>query len=176
MRALVAGLLLLVACGSTTAEARRVPWRKGDRFTYRAPGGTLAIQIVILGNPNTGPCQASLREGKKVLWERRWAATPGTVTVSQAAEYLCALNYSNWDEHWYRGVSFYDRKGELLKEIEATSELRAGEEHRRRTLREGRRALLGGLLAAGGEAGPRDEGRAPSLTALRSLLELAKER
>ena len=117
MRA-IAGLLLLVALGSMTAHARRVPWRKGARFTFRAPGGQHAIQIVLLGDPNTGPCQASLREGKKVIWDRRWPSTPGAVTVAQGGQYACALNYSNWDEHWYRSVSFYGSKGELLKEIE----------------------------------------------------------
>ena len=117
MRRRALGLALLLSLLALPAAARRLPFKPGESHTFSSPSKRWSVQIIYVKNPNTGPCKAVLRDGRKVVWRRDWPATPGSVTVPDDGAAFCALDFLNYDEHWYRAVSFYGKDGALLRQV-----------------------------------------------------------
>jgi len=89
----------------------------GSIKTFVSENGRYNIGIKILGYPDGSLSICTFKEGSKIIWSKEIATTPGKVNISNNGKSIVMANWGWYDEGGFRGLSFYNSEGELLKDI-----------------------------------------------------------
>lgn len=111
----VTGLMGFLFC--QLAEAKRRAPDVGSVETFSSENGKYNVEIKNLGYPDRSPSECTFKEGNKIIWSKEIPVTPGKVNIANNGESIVLANWGWYDEGGFKGLSFYNNKGELLKEI-----------------------------------------------------------
>lgn len=99
------------------AFAKRMPPELGSVETFLSENGRYSVEIKILGYPDMSPSKCTFKERDTIIWSKEIPTTPGKVNISNNGKAVVLANWGWYDEGGFRGLSFYNSKGELLKDI-----------------------------------------------------------
>jgi hypothetical protein len=99
-------------------SAKALPPKIGAIKIFVSQNLKFSLEIKILGYPDRSPSECAFKEGDKVIWSKEIPRTPGIVDITDDGRYIAMVNYGWYDEGGYKSVSFYDRQGELIREIQ----------------------------------------------------------
>ncbi|NPV52949.1 MAG: hypothetical protein HPY71_05440 [Firmicutes bacterium] len=107
--------LVLTASRHTFADA--IPPAPGTVETYTSQNGKYAVEIKILGYPDSSPCECTFKESGDISWTKEIPDTPNKVVISDNGETIAMTNWGWYDEGGSRSLSIYNKRGDLIKEL-----------------------------------------------------------
>ncbi|MFH1691814.1 MAG: hypothetical protein ABIC68_04510 [Candidatus Omnitrophota bacterium] len=109
--------LILMLLQAQTAFAKKLAPEAGFVETFKSANGLWRVEITYKGYPQDSPSDCSFFEGDYLQWQREIPLTPGRVLV---ADNGCSIVMTRWgwyDEDGAKGLLFYNKEGDLLKEV-----------------------------------------------------------
>ena len=102
---------------SRCAFAKAIPPEPGTLQSHVSHNGKFTVEIRIIGYPDSSPSDCTFKEGNQVIWSKQIPTTPGQVKISDNGEIIAMVNWGWYDEMGSKSLSFYDKKGDLIKEV-----------------------------------------------------------
>ncbi|MFH0856161.1 MAG: hypothetical protein V1869_06635 [Candidatus Omnitrophota bacterium] len=112
--------LMAVSCVVTLPDyslAKRMPPKPGSVEFFSSENGRYSVEIENLGYPDNSPSRCAFKEGNRLIWSKEIPFTPGKASISDNGKCIALANWGMYDEGGFKGLSFYDNKGKVAKEI-----------------------------------------------------------
>lgn len=106
--------LILISSNSVFGEA--IPPEIGSIRIFYSENGEYSLSIKILGYPDESPSECTFKKGDSTVWSKEIPTTPGIVNISDNGKTIVMANWGWYDEAGFKTLSFYNDKGELVRE------------------------------------------------------------
>lgn len=106
--------------------AKKIAPEAGFVEMFKSANSNWRIEITYKGSPDNSPSDCAFYEEGRLLWEREIPLTPGRILI---ADNGCSIVMTRWgwyDEDGARGLLFYNKEGDLLKEVSFSDDLNKG--------------------------------------------------
>lgn len=109
-------LALIFFFPSQSVLASKILPEAGSIETYKSANGKWSVDITNKGCPQDSSSDCAFFEGGHLQWQREIPLTPGKVLVADNGRSIVMTRWGCYDEDGAKGVLFYNKEGDLLKE------------------------------------------------------------